>query len=784
MKRFYLLSILLSTIMLIGCSSTNLNEISYNQGINIIPTPNQMTFDESKRFKLSSSTLFYAEDEQAQLIADFFVSQINLASGYSIGVSDKEGNVKLSIDENLDIKPEGYMLTITPNKIEAVAKDKAGLFYAMQSFMQLLPAEITRKELVVNSEWSIPCGEIIDEPRFEYRGIMLDVCRHFMPVEFIKKQIDILSMFKINRLHWHLTEDQAWRIEIKKYPLLTQIGSTRIEGEGFEYSGFYTQAQVRDIVSYAAERNITIIPEFELPGHELAAIAAYPHLSCKGEATTPRNVWGVEDIVMCPAKPETFEFIENVIDEMTELFPGEYFHVGGDECPKTSWEGCPACQKFIRDNKLQAKDGHSAEERLQSYIIGRAEQMLMARGKKLIGWDEILEGGLSPNATVMSWQGESGGIAAAMQGHDVVMSPSDMGMYINFYQGDDHIEPVTIGGDAKLATAYAYDPMPQKLIENGKCNHILGVQANLWTEYTYDTKQMEYQLYPNACALAEVGWSKVENKEFEDFNRRVNNAYVRLDSDDINYHIPMPEQPNGSVNFIAFTDSATVEFDTTRPINMVYTTDGGEPTPNSIPYTEPLHFTENTTLKICSVLPSGKMSPVRTITIEKQSYMPSLNVVDAQNGLTMTTVYGMYLNMEALANSTEKPTAPKVITKLPEIVNSAPFGGSSRGLRHSANIAEGYLNIPEDGVYYFRTNNNEFWIDGKLFISNDNEVKRYSRNAKSIALAKGMHSIKVVWLGHIIGGWPTAWESGNIMIRKESEQRYSEVVPAQLFYTK
>ncbi len=777
-----LLSLAIAGAAMFSCGDAGVIT-SYNEGVNIIPVPAQTSTVGAERFMLKSSTALSAGCQESKTIAEFFAAQIKQSTGYNTAVESADGDIALSIDPSLDLKAEGYKLSVTKDGVTVVGKDKAGLFYGMQSLMQLLPAEIASPVTVSGIQWSAPTVEISDEPRFGYRGIMLDPCRHFMPADFVKKQLDVLAMFKINRMHWHLTEDQGWRVEIKKYPKLTEIGSKRIEGEGHEYGGFYTQEEIKEIVAYAAERQITIIPEFELPGHELAAIAAYPELSCSGEPTTPRIIWGVEDVVMCPGREETFAFIQDIIDELVPLFPGTYFHIGGDECPKTKWKECPRCQARIRAEKLQAKDGHSAEENLQSYVIRRVEKMLTAHGKKLIGWDEILEGGLSPNATVMSWRGEDGGVAAAKMGHDVIMTPNSGGLYIDHYQGDYMIEPVAIGGYAPVSKTYSYDPTPKELIEIGKEDKILGVQANLWTEYMYTNELMEYRLYPRALAVAEIGWSKLDNKNFDDFARRLNNAAVRLDMHDINYHIPMPEQPNGSTNFVAFTDNATLEFETTRPIKMVYSTDGSDLSANSTEYTAPLTFSENTTLKIASVLPSGKMSPVRTITIEKQSLAPAADVKGAKAGLKMTTVPGKYLDRAALAASSEKAKT-STIKELKEMVVSESWHSSLRDTKQVGNTAEGFIEIPEDGVYHFWSNHNDVWIDGKLLVDNDGEVKRFSRASKSVALAKGLHPIKIVWLGNIIGGWPSNWDDGAVMIRKEGDEKARAVTGKDLFYVK
>lgn len=745
----------------------------YNEGINIIPMPQNLVQNQGV-FKLSSGTSFGATTDEAKTVAEFFAAKMRNATGYNISVSDK-GDITLTLDAALDVNDEGYTLDVTSEGVTVKAKTPQGLFYGMQSFMQLLPAEIESAEKASGIAWQAPAVSIKDEPRFGYRGVMLDVCRHFIPVEDIKKQIDVLSLFKINRLHWHLTEDQGWRIEIKKYPKLTEVGSKRIDGEGTEYKGYYTQGEIKEVVKYAQDRFITIVPELEMPGHELAAIAAYPELSCKGEAITPRIIWGVEDIVMCPGKEDMFVFLEDVIKEMVELFPGTYFHVGGDECPKTSWKNCPTCQARIKKEGLKADGKHTAEERLQSYVITRMEGVLAKYGKKIIGWDEILEGGLSPDATVMSWRGEEGGIASALQDHDVIMTPGGNGMYLDHYQGDSKIEPVAIGGYTTLEKTYSYNPTPDTLVAMKKDHFVKGVQTNIWTEYLYNVDLVEYRMYPRVLALSEIGWTNVDRKNFDDFARRINNAYVRLDEHAVNYHIPQPEQPNGSCNFVAFVDNATLEFKTTRPVKMVYTVDGTEPTAQSTEYTAPLTFTETTTLKIASALPSGKLSPVRTIQVEKQTLAPAKEVAKTTPGLNMQVFDGMYLNVEALKSANVQPKTTKVIKETKELREQVKTSESMRGVKQYAAVAEGYVNIPEDGVYYISSDLEEVWIDGKLLINNGGEVKRFSRHDNSVALAKGLHEIKAVFLGHIIGGWPSNWNDGSINLRKADADKFTKI---------
>ena len=780
---FFLFAVVMISVIT-SCEdlATNAPVKEYNKGINIIPMPQSLVQNEGE-FRLNGKTGFYASTPEAKTVASFFASRISKSTGNAMTIIDSESSknvISLLIDASLDVNDEGYTLDVTPSAVVVKAKTPHGLFYGMQSFMQLLPAEIEDSKIAEKVSWSAPCVTVKDEPRFGYRGIMLDPVRHFMSVEEVKRNLDVLALFKINRMHWHLTDDQGWRIEIKKYPKLTEVGAVRVEGEGHKYGGFYTQEQIKDVVKYAAERFITVIPEIEIPGHEMAAIAAYPELSCTGQQYSPRIIWGVEDIVLCAGKESTFEFFEDVFKEVVELFPSEYIHIGGDECPKTEWKKCPLCQKRIREEGLTAKDGHSAEERLQSYFVQRVEQILAKYGKKIIGWDEILEGGLAPTATVMSWRGEKGGIASANMGHDVIMTPNSNGMYIDHFQGDYKIEPVAIGGYTLPKRIYDYDPIPDTLARENKGHFIKGVQCNTWSEYMYTNDIREYRTYPRILALSEIAWTETKNKNYEDFERRLNNAYVRLDGHGVNYHIPQPEQPNGSCNFVAFTDKATLEFKTTRPIKVVYTTDGTEPTPASAEYASPLEFTESTTLKIRSVLPSGKMSPARVIAVDKQALAPAKEVESKKPGLNMQVTDGMYLESSKLADVKDWKTS--TITSLRELTRVVKTDESMRGVNQYAAIATGYVDIPEDGVYYISSELEEVWINGKLLVNNKGEVKRFSRKDNSVALSKGLHELKAVFLGHIIGGWPSNWNDGSIRIRKEGAERFDRIRPEQLFY--
>ena len=771
MKINLLFGLLAFSAAMLGVNPTS--AIAAN--VNIIPIPVK-TQTLKGEFVLPRKVVIAYQTTEGKNIAQYMADKLKASTGYEVILSEKKGNITIQITPSLKMAEEGYHLNVTAKGVTIKAKTAKGAFYGMQSFMQLLPSKIESPTKVDGVKWVAQCCNIEDAPRFGYRGFHLDPCRHFITVENVKKQLDLMSMFKVNTMHFHLTEDQGWRIEIKKYPKLTTIGSIRTEGDGSSYGGYYTQEQIKEIVDYAAKRYITVIPEIDLPGHMMAAISAYPNLSCKGEKWSLRTVWGVEDIVMCAGKEDMFNFLGDIFDEIVPLFPGKYFHIGGDECPKTSWKNCPTCQKRIKDEGLQTDGKHTAEDRLQSYVIKRVEKMLEQRGRKIIGWDEILEGGLSPNATVMSWRGTQGGIEAAMQKHDVIMTPGSDGMYLDWYQGDSKIEPVTIPSPPKyLATTYNYNPVPDTIKSLGLAHHILGVQCNNWSEYMYTNAKMEYMMYPRAVALSEIAWSPLSKKNFEDFCRRLDANSIRLDEHHITYHIPLPEQPYGSCNKVVITKDTTVTFTTSRPIKMVYTLDGTTPTPSSAVYTAPIPVSGNTIIKIATVLPTGKMSKIRTVEVEKQTYAPAVKVEAPKQGLKMKRIKGNFLKVSQLelADGTWEYAD---IDNLKDIkIKQEDDAATLRGANNYAAIAEGYINIPEDGVYYLSSRFEQVWIDNKLVINNEGDVKASTLNDSSVALAKGLHPIRIVFLSNIVGGWPSWWSKTSIEIRKDSEQLFKEV---------
>lgn len=750
---------------------------AYCNQYGIIPEPVSISAAEGRfRFKGASIN---ANGAEAVRVADILSAKLLRSSGIALTLSDK-GNIELGIDPKADLPAEGYTLEVSPDRIKAVGADEAGLFYAVQTIFQMLPAAVDSQVKVRKADWSIPCVSIRDYPRFRWRGTMVDPCRHFASLEDIRKQMDILAGYKINVFHLHLTDDQGWRIEIKKYPRLTEVGAWRTEYDGSSHGGFYTQEELKELVEYAAQRHITIVPEIEMPGHAIAAVRAYPEISCKNFKIDNFCTWGTTDKTFCPGKDLTFEFLEDIVAEVAAIFPGEYFHIGGDECKKDEWVTCPDCQARIKAEGLVADERFTAEEKLQSYAVKRMEQILTKYGKKLVGWDEILEGGLSPNATVMSWQGEKGGIASAQMGHDVVMTPSHEGMYLDSYQGDSKAEPLAFGRYITLEVIYNYNPVPEDLEKNALADKVLGVQGNLWSEYLYTPSQREYMLFPRALALAEIAWTPLEKKDFKDFARRTDEAAARLDLHKVNYHIPLPEQPGGSCSNLVFTDAVDVEFTTTRPEKMVYTLDGREPNLKSKEYTGPIHFDNSGVIKIRTVLPGGQMSMVRTVNVKKESLSPAVSVNKVENGLVMRKAYGHFLRVEDLADVTQWETL--YIDDFHTMATQEKYTRDMVDARFYACEAEGYIKIDKSGVYRFSTENDRLWIDGRLVVDNNDVVKRYSRNDSEMALEKGLHRIKVVFTSNAEGGWVTGrYNSGDVNIRLAGEKRFQRIKAENLF---
>lgn len=558
----------------------------------LIPQPKELKRMDGN-FTVNRNTKIVVKDAAFQNEADLFNQFLLLNYGFELQiVSHTKGHTNIiEIQKATEGKSGSYTLNILPSKIQIASNENQGVFYGFQTLIQLLP--LTKDQQII-----FPCLQIKDEPKYQWRGMHLDVGRHLFPTAFIKKYIDYMAMYKMNTFHWHLTEDQGWRIEIKKYPKLTQIGAWRkgsIVGhyrdqiyDTIRYGGFYTQDEIKEVVAYAKKRHITVVPEIEMPGHSQAALAAYPELACTSGPFEVALKWGVLEDVYCP-KEATFQFLENVLTEVMELFPSEYIHIGGDECPKIRWKNCAHCQALIKS------EGLKNEHELQSYFIKRIEKFLNSKGRKIIGWDEILEGGLAPNAAVMSWRGTQGGIDAAKQYHNVVMTPSSH-CYFDHYQGDPKHEPIAIGGFTPVEKVYAYDPTPAALSPE-EAKYIMGAQGNVWTEYITTPEHVEYMTMPRMAALAEVVWGTSNANNYKDFQNRLLQHFAVLDKMGVNYSkaiygvtSKVSESTDGKGVLLTlstnFSDSG-----------IRYTTDGSDPIETSIVYANPILIDKSISVK-------------------------------------------------------------------------------------------------------------------------------------------------------------------------------------------
>lgn len=626
--------VLLAGVVALACSSCQTEKKADYQ---VIPLPQEVVLTQEKPFLLNKNvSITYPEGNLLlKRNAKFLSGYIRQATGYTPPVKGlKDGEtakhaINLGLDADIANK-EGYVLTTTSEGIQINGQTENGVFYGCQTLRKSIPAETQGADIL------LPAGSIKDEPRFTYRGMHLDVCRHFFPLEFIKEYIDLLALHNMNTFHWHLTDDQGWRIEIKKYPKLTEVGSKRnctVVGkarsgkyDNIPYGGFYTQEQAKEIVKYAQERYITVIPEVDLPGHMLAALAAYPDMGCTGGPYKVSPDWGIFEDVLCIGNEQSMQFLEDVMAEITEIFPSKFVHIGGDEAPRTRWAKCPKCQARIKAEGLKTDEQHTAEDRLQSYCMTRIEKFLNSKGRQIIGWDEILEGDVAPNATVMSWRGTSGGIKAAQMGHDVIMTPN-LYCYFDYLQtADSKDEPLGIGGYVPVEKVYSLDPTAALTEEQAK--HILGAQANLWTEYIATTEHAEYMILPRMAALAEVQWTQPEKKDYADFTQRLPRLIKFYQRDSINYakHIfdiqaeyTTTQEEDGSGSGAIVATLRTID---NAPI--YYTLDGTEPTTASEQYNGTgIVIRQSADLRAVAIRPEGKSKVTeKSFYINKATFCP------------------------------------------------------------------------------------------------------------------------------------------------------------------
>ena len=734
MKKLTLLFIL----TLVFCSIIS----AQNGELNIIPQPKSIKRQKGE-FTLNYKTKIFATDEigrkSAQILNDFLMKNYGFKLEYSDKLVMENAIIILSKDFLIgNLHPESYDLSVSLKRI-LISGNEIGQFYALQTLMQLLPANLKGKA-------KIPAVSIEDEPRFSYRGMHLDVSRHFMPVEFVKKYIDLMARYKFNQFHWHLTDDQGWRIEIKKYPRLTEIGSKRKEshegkystvfkGDGVPVEGFYTQEQIKEVVAYAKARHINIIPEIELPGHVSAALAAYPELGCKENYEYKvQQTWGIFKEVFCPTD-KTFQFLEDVLSETIALFPDSpYIHIGGDEVLKDHWKESAFVQDLMKRENL--KDEHE----VQSYFIRRIEKFVNEQGKKIIGWDEILEGGVAPNAVIMSWRGEKGGIEAAKAKHNVIMTPTDF-MYFDYAQGNPNTEPLNIGGFVPLEKVYSYNPIPKELSAD-EAKYILGAQANIWTEYLEKPENVEYMAFPRMLALSEVNWSPLESKNFADFQKRLTNQFSRLDKQNVNYRIP---EPKGLQNIVFSGEKDSAEINLNSLVaggKIFYTTDGSEPTEKSALYRAPfklkLEPNQKVILKTIVVNEKGRKSSIYSATVWRYESLKAVgNYRSITNGTNFAFFRGEFKSVSDFENLTPTKTGVATSFDFKQFDEKTNFGV----------VWEAYLKVPATEIYEFQM---ESAGGAVLTIDNERTIDAESlheRTTKSgdVALYEGFHHFKLAY---------------------------------------
>jgi hexosaminidase len=717
----------------------------------IIPAPRRIQAAPGE-FRLDRTTRILLSDPangELRSLAELLAAPLRAASGLPLSVSPEPADdhaahaIALRLTTVGDsARPESYRLIVTPRGAMLSSPTAAGLFRGIQTLRQLLPPSLEQGAASAPTRWAIPAVEIQDAPRFPYRGLLLDVARWFYPPEFIKKVIDLLALYKLNTLHLHLTDDQGWRLEIKKYPLLAQIGARRKEtiagqhfdpyvGDGRPHGGFYSQEQMRDILAYAAARHITVIPEIEMPGHARAALAAYPELSCTGGPFEVSTRWGVHQDIFCPSE-RTFEFLEDVLGEVMQLFPSRYIHVGGDEVPKDQWKASSVAQEVIR------REGLANEDELQSYFIRRIEAFLRAHGRRLIGWDETLEGGLAPEATVMSWRGVAGGIEAARLGHDVIMTPTDHA-YFDYYQGDPVAEPLAIGGFLPLDTVYAFEPVPDDLTPE-QAVHVLGAQASLWTEYIPTPARAEYMILPRLLALSEVLWSPQEARSWSRFVARLPAHFARLDALGVEYRVPEPVGLGGDHRVLE--DEVRLTMSSPFPGGVIrFTTDGSNPTVLSPRYTGPvdLRLTPRpVTVSARVFLPSGRGSPVARARFVRATWQQPVAVRSAllRPGLSYGYVEGTFRSSDEV-----KGREPLWLGTVPSVGLRGDERREDYGVRLS-----GLLCVPGDAFYtfYLSSDDGAKLRIGDLVVDRDGP-QHESETPGRIALRAGCHAMEVVF---------------------------------------
>jgi len=750
-----ILSIFLVIFSLLSCSKDQ------SRDFNIIPKPQDIkyqkgTFVFDKNTSIENQIVSSNFQKSLKIFRKIFFEKTNI----HLQTRSEDAKKSITIRRNNNLGKEEYHLFISNKEITIDAGDDAGAFYALISLFQIV--EKDGKRFIAQSV------SIQDKPAFQWRGMHLDVSRHFYSIREIKKIIRAMALLKLNMFHWHLTDDQGWRIEIKKYPKLTSIGSIRKETlnahaanwpetyDGKEEKGFYTQEEIKEVVAFAAAHQITIVPEIEMPGHAIAALAAYPEYACTKGPFEVWTKWGVNPEVFCAGNENTYHFLEDILNEVCELFPGEYIHIGGDECPKTRWEKCKKCQQKLREEKL------NDIEELQGYFTTRMEAYLYSKGKKTVGWDEILDGGVPPRAIIMSWRGEEGGITAAKAGNDVVMAPNDH-VYFDHYQ-DVLYEPLAIAGLTRIKEVYDYCPIPENMSQGQE--HILGAQAQLWTEYIIGNNHLEYMIFPRLIALSEALWTNSTNKDYPDFQKRLSYWYPNLDLLKLNYRIDYPH------GFDLINKTLESEFivnlnSENSKAKIYYTINGFDPDADAMLYTETikLKMPEDSILKAIAILPNGKESKIHQGIFTLVNYEKAIQEENVKKGLKYQYFKGEFLSTKEIHNAqiTENGVINKI--RIPDKNDGNFYAVKYFGL----------ISIPKDDLYRFYLSSDDgsiLIIDGQQIVDNDGFHYGFEKNGQ-IALQSGYHQIEVLYFQANYGGYISlSWSSKDIIKQEVPSANY------------
>ena len=752
----------------------NLLCLSELMGIDVIPHPYEYDVNPLYRYYFDDESGVVCRQKELLPVAELFVENIKKSTGLELPIVKRcKKPIILKIDKRKS-DAEAYTLFIYTDAVEVLGGSAAGVYYGLQTLMQMLPPEIECDTVVNGQDWSLPIAVVDDYPRFRYRGMHVDPCRHFMPLEHIRKQVDWMSKFKMNRLHLHLTDDQMWTFEVKKYPLLTEIGTWRTNVDGSVYrGGYFTQEELKGLVEYAKVRGVTIVPEIEMPGHAMAALAAYPEYGCTGGPYEVRTTWGVEEHLLCAGNDSVFQFVEDILTELTAVFPSEYIHIGGDECPTNIWHECPRCQA-----RMQA-EGLETEVELHGYFIRRVEQILHKLGRKMIGWDEILDGGASQSATVMSWRGDKGGIKAANQGNQAIMTPWDV-CYFDHYQGSKLFEPMAQSGFLPLEKVYGWEPISKEIAPENR-DKILGGQANLWSEYIPDAKHAEYMIYPRLLALSEVLWA-TDYRNYDNFRERLKTVQKRLDCGGVNYHLPLPEGPEAQ--YVEFVDSVEVILSNSLGYEMFYEGAGSREQgvgskeqgvgsrEQGVGSRELELCVVNSALLKSYVTFNGRNSDTIEVYYNKVAAPHPAAKHLSHNGLYRQRAYGYFHNTDSL---------DYVKFDVTDLVDSLVYDYNDSYFEPWIEVYQGYVKVDSTARYLITTDLEELWVDDIRIINNSGKLKRNQTQRALMLLEEGFHSIKAVYNNCVNDGFPAHWRKPEIRIKTQEEEKFRVLGPGDFY---